>query len=427
MHSFDINLKNISKLEGHTDLDVKVRKGKVKECKLRIVEHKRFIEHSVLNKSYQVAPQITSRICGTCSIAHLLATIEAIEKAFNVKVSKQIIDLRKLLMYGLQLRDHALHLYIFSLPDIFGKDSILDFSEDDKTEHELVHDCFDVKATGNNLCNWIGGRAVHSPYPVVGGFTKFPDLSEKNKIISQLKSVRKKVLKLIDIFYKCPFKSFKETKFISLVTPDFSYLEGYISGPNDEIIKEKDYAKHLVEKVKPYTQAEQFTFGKDSYMVGALARMNNNRNCLNKKTKKDVKKYLGLFPSENIFDNNVAQAIEMLHCIDQSVDMLKSIKIKPEKLKKIVPKKSEGVGVVEAPRGTLYHHYKFDKEGKITYSEIIVPTGQNQINIESDIKEMIENNLDMDKKKLSFEIEKLIRAYDICSSCATHFLKINWK
>ena len=155
MHSFDINMENISKMEGHAKLDVRVRDGKVEDVRLQIMESQRFYEQAVRGQPIATAPQLMSRICGTCSIAHITCCIEAIEKAAGIKPTEQSSIMKKLATYGLMIRDHALHLYFFSLPDLVGKDSILDFDENDKKEHKLLHDSFDVKRAGNSLSTLV--------------------------------------------------------------------------------------------------------------------------------------------------------------------------------------------------------------------------------------------------------------------------------
>jgi len=125
--SFDINIENLSKIEGHTNLDVAVRDGKVVSAKLQIDENKRFFTSAAIGKPAIAVNQLVSRICGTCSIAHLLCSIKCVENAFGVQPSEQTMKLRDLLYYGLQIRDHAMHLYLFCLPDLFGKDSVLEF------------------------------------------------------------------------------------------------------------------------------------------------------------------------------------------------------------------------------------------------------------------------------------------------------------
>jgi len=427
MHKFDITIENLSKIEGHTDLDVRVRKNKVQYVRLKISENKRFYTQAIRGKPAVTAPHLMARICGTCSIAHHLCCIQAIENAMGIKPSEQTILLRKLAMFGLHLRDHALHCYMFSLPDIIGKDSILDFDENDPKEHRLIHQCFDVKAAGNALSTMIAGRAVHGPFLNVGGFTQVPDKKQINSVIRELLGVRSAVLDLIDIFMPEKFDFTRETEYVCLTNPDYNfYIGDHICTSELKCVPWQKYGEHLEHHVMPYSQASGYKFEGQTYMVGALSRVNLNEAYLHKNTRRDTKKALELFPSNNVFHNNLAQAIEMLHCIDASVDILKKAKFKPEKPMAVKPKAGKGVGVVEAPRGTLYYLVKVDKNGVIKHGDIVVPTGQNQINIELDIKALVEAHLSWPKKKLQSEIEKLIRAYDPCMSCASHFLKINW-
>ena len=139
---------------------------------------------------------------------------------------------------------------------------------------------------------------------------------------------------------------------------------------------------------------------------------------------------MDLFPSENIYHNNLAQAIEILHAIDASLEIIDSFTtINEEKPVRIIPKQSLGIGVIEAPRGTLYHKYDIDSAGIVKKAEIIVPTGQNQVLMEKGIYEQTEKLLleDAGKEKIIDEAEKLIRAFDPCMSCASHFLQVKWK
>ena len=162
-------------------------------------------------------------------------------------------------------------------------------------------------------------------------------------------------------------------------------------------------------------------------MVGALARMNLAKDRLHPKTRDMLGETLNILPSTDIFRNNLAQAIEILHSIDDSIYILTNKKFEPEPAIKPVYKDSVGIGVIEAPRGTLYHKVHVGADGMVKEGEIIVPTGQNQINIEEDIHRLVEELVpNMEKEKIAFEIEKLIRAYDPCMSCASHFLKVNW-
>lgn len=427
MHSrdFEISIRDLSKIEGHASLGLKVKDNKVKDVKLMIGENKRFFTRAVLGKPFNSVPSMVSRICGTCSIAHLTACNEAIEKALGAKPSKQSLLLRKLLLNGLMVRDHAMHLYLFVLPDVFGLDSVMELAEKNKA---LVHEAFHVKGAGNRLCTLIGGRAIHPVFSQIGGFSVIPKKEETSKTLKELKENREAVLNLIDLLLGWPEEFHRKTNFVAITNKDFNFLEGRIKTSSGLTIEEKDYWNHLHRVVLPYSQATAFEFESKDYMVGALARINLNKESLNKETRKDCGKALKEFPSTNVFHNNLAQAIEMLHCIDSSIELLEANEFRQEKIPPVKIKACKGVGVIEAPRGTLYYKVELDGKGIVKDANLVIPTAQNQINLQDDIRLLVQNNLDEGKPRefIQHEIEKLVRAYDPCMSCATHFLKINW-
>ena len=436
MHKFDLELKNISKIEGHTHMSIKAVGGKVVECKLKISENKRFFTQAVVGLGFDKVPTTMSRICGTCSSAHVLCSIEAIEKGFGVKVTEQTRRLRNLLVNASHLRDHAMHLYFFVLPDVFGVDSVLDFGEE---LHDWIHRGLDVKAAGNYLSTVVGGRAVHPPFAVVGGFSNFPSVDEIKEAVKKLEGCRKGIVDLVELLYKKrkDWVFNRRTNYVGLVNDDYSFLEGRIRTAMGSEIEEKDFGEHLNRVVLPYSHANAFEFESKEYLVGALARMNVNKDKLNAWTVKDLGKALDVFPSVNVFDNNLAQAIEMLSIVDNSLEMLK-VPIRPEDLVEVIGNRKQvtgdgkkirtGIGVMEAPRGTLYYRLDFDSAGKVVFCDLCIPTQQNIIHMENSIAAYVESLLrkKLDRGKISFEVEKMIRAYDPCMSCAAHFLEIDW-
>jgi len=154
--------------------------------------------------------------------------------------------------------------------------------------------------------------------------------------------------------------------------------------------------------------------------------MNLNKKSLHPDTKKDASKALSVFPSENIYHNNLAQAIEILNSIDRSIDMIETAEIKADPRPAVEYKLESGVGVIEAPRGTLYYMVSLKPDGTIGYGNLIIPTAQNEIIMNMDVKKLVESMLDQEKSVVELELEKLIRAYDPCMSCAAHFLKVEW-
>ncbi|MFH1509000.1 MAG: nickel-dependent hydrogenase large subunit [bacterium] len=430
MHTFDLSLGEITKVEGAASLDLSVKDNKVTSVKFKIDEHKRFYTQAMRGKMVMALPQLLARICGTCSNAHLLCSIESCENALGIEVSQQTNILRDLTMDGLMIRDHALHLYLFSMPDIFGKDNFLSFDEDDETEHQMLHDAFEIKAVGDGLAKLVSGRSVHAMFPTIGGFNNEVKKEDIAPIMEKLKKTRPAVLRLMEVFAEADFHLDRETQFMAIVGDnEFNYLRGKLKTSDGMEKDEKEFRDHLEHVVLPYSQASGYKYKGTSFMVGSMARINLAKELLEDETKKDAKKYLDMFPTTDIFQNNLAQAIEILNSIDHAIKVFATTEFKKEDLIKAEPPKEEtvGIGVIEAPRGTLYHKIVLQPDNKVKEGEIIVPTGQNQINIEQDIKTLVEKNLDkLDKDGMAMEIEKLIRAYDPCMSCGSHFLKVNW-
>lgn len=429
MHTFDLTMDNLTKVEGAASLEVRVKNNKVRHVHFKTTEYKRFFTQAMRGKPVTALPQLLARICGTCSNAHLLCSIEAAEKALAITPSAQTMLLRRLTMDGLMIRDHALHLYLFVLPDLYRKDAFLDFDEKDPEQHQLLHDGFEVKAAGNFLATLVAGRSVHATSPVVGGFVHFPDKKGIREAVQKLEAARPALLRLIRIFSQAPFHFKRETNFVALVPARgrYGFLQGQIQTSRGEKIAEEKFGEHFERVVLPYSQASAYQHKEASYMVGALSRLNLAKDLLYPETKKTLGETLDLFPSNDIFHNNLAQAIEILHALDEALAILKSQKFRAEPVIKKPPREETGVGVIEAPRGTLYHKIELGADGLVTGGEIVVPTGQNQINLEEDIFQLAQGLLPKTSKdKIAFEIEKLIRAYDPCMSCAAHFLKVEW-
>lgn len=418
------NIKEITKVEGAAGLEVFIENGKVKKVEFAIKEFKRFYTHALEGKPIAAVPQLLARICGTCSNAHLTASVEAVEKTLGIVPSEQTMILRTLSYHGLIIRDHALHLYLFCLPDIFGKDSLLGFDDDDPVQHQLLHDAFAIKAAGNHLAIAVVGRSVHAPFLTPGGFAKIPDQKAITEVIMELENIRPAVLRLIKVFADDPSSLIRKSNYASLRNAKFSYLEGDLWDMKGFVTNEAGYRDHLEHVVLPYSQASAYTWDGDTYRVGSIARLNINSSGLHPRTKFDAEKEIAFFPSNNIFHNNLAQAIEILHSVDESIDLLKQKTFVAEPPKKLALRAGVGVGLVEAPRGALYHKLEVNDKGIVIKGEVIVPTGQNQIAIELDLKKFIEEHMDMEEDRMKLECEKIIRAYDPCMSCAAHFLEL---
>jgi coenzyme F420-reducing hydrogenase alpha subunit len=256
-----------------------------------------------------------------------------------------------------------------------------------------------------------------------------PDQSKFTDLIARLEVVRPQVLRGIETFFEWDATLIRNTDYLALRNDRrFDFLEGDVVNSNRRRIPQSEFKNYLQYVQIPHSHAEGYRFSdtEEDYLVGALARMNLNSELLHPRTRDDVASYLSAFPSNNVYHNNLAQAIEVLQCVDDAIDILRALQLADEKPVRKPAQSGTGVGLIEAPRGLLYHMAKVNEEGVIEDYDVVVPTAQNQINIENDLKDYIGENLDKDDETLRMNAESIVRAYDPCMSCATNFLKIDW-
>ncbi|HJQ28230.1 MAG TPA: Ni/Fe hydrogenase subunit alpha [Rubrobacter sp.] len=425
----NIGIDAITKIEGNAGLKVTIEDDAVKDLRFIISDYRRFFTTAVKGRRMVAVPSFLSRICGTCSVAHLFASLMAIEGAQGIEVTEQTKALRRLAYDGLMIRDHALHLYFFVLPDVLGVDSILDVSDDPRDQaHTLLHDSFDIKRLGTEISNATVGAAIHAPWPTVGGSLRRPDPANFPDLIARLEAIRPRVLRGIETFLGWDANLVRNTDYLALRNDSrFDFLEGDVVNSNGRRISSSEFTNYLSYVQIPHSHAEGYRFSDtgEDYLVGALARINLNRDLLHPRTSDDAASAISAFPSNNVYHNNLAQAIEILQCVDDAMDILRTLRVADEKPVRPPAKAGTGVGVIEAPRGLLYHMAKVSEEGLIEDYDVIVPTAQNQINIENDLRDYFNENLNEDEETLRLNAESIVRAYDPCMSCATNFLKID--
>lgn len=421
-----IKLNHICKIEGHANLDLEIEGNTIKKCHLEAVEGSRFFEGIVLDRVYDDVTEIVSRICGICSVGHTVTSLKAIENAFSINVTQQTEILRELMSIGERIRSHATHLYFLCLPDYAGYSSAIEMAP--KYKKEILRALSLIKL-GNKLVTYIGGREMHPFKSVVGGFTKSISSSEKAELIALLKTGMDDSIKTFDLFNKLPYPSFtRDRENISLRQIDgFPLLTGTIVSDKGVNTTSDKYNLYLKENFNLYSTSKFALKDNKEFMVGALPRVNNNSKLLSGTVTRLLKKSRIRFPSKNPFHNIICQAIELVHWVEHAKDLLEKTEFFNEQPIEFETKKSIGIAATEVPRGILYHHYEFDKAGKVTKCNIITPTVQNLKTMEKDIKEFVPSLLHKKKDEIIMDIEKLIRAYDPCFSCSTHFLKVNWK
>ncbi len=428
-----ITLNHVTKVEGHAEVDVSIKDGKIEYAHVHSVEGARYFEGLIKGRKYDEVTLITSRICGICSCGHTIASIKAIESALGITPSHQSELQRELITIGERIRSHASHIYFFSLPDYLGYESAIAMAKD---YNQQIKDCLEIVKVGNDLVELIGGRDMHPYVPVAGGFTITKPQEEYNRILTELKEIIPRVKDTIKLFasLKVPQYQKEDTVFFSIENHDsFPLLTGDLITNTGIRFKKENYLDFLKEYFHEGSTAKFASIEGKEFMTGALARINNSFDRLSPSTKQIINELNINLPSKNLFDNNLAQALEILHWLERGIEILENNKfVQEEPIKPQLGDKEEyrGVGVIEVPRGILFHDYTFNKEGYLVKANIITPTVQNladmEINIKTYLNEVLEINQEKTKEELQLEIEKMIRAFDPCFSCSTHFLKVNW-
>ncbi len=430
--NLDINIHHLTRVEGHGNIVVNMKEGQLERCELEIVEAPRYFEAMLKGRSFHETAIITSRICGICSLGHQIASLQATEDALGLNITEQTRLLRKLLTNGATLQSHILHVYFLVAPDLLNAPSVFPLVP---THKEVILRALRMKRLANDIGDIVSGRAVHPITPVPGGFTKIPTKQElieiKRRLIEEGIPDLKETVKTVSALAGEIPAFERETEYISLKNEnEYALYNGHIfssdSGPSDIY----EYKSMTNEHVVAHSTSKHCNHSRSSYMVGALARTNNNFDQL-LPIAKSAAESLGLKPQcYNPYMNNVAQVIEAAHVVEDSIAIIDTVLengLKDEKPNQKPTKYGSGVGATEVPRGILYHEYEYDKKGQIVSANCIIPTGQNLANIDDDMKKLIPEIIEKPKHSIEKHLEMLVRAYDPCISCSVHFLNIEFK
>ena len=430
MHK-SIVINRVCRVEGHGGIVVDIKDGKVVDVKMNIFEGPRFFESLVVGKTYdQVAP-ILMRICAICSATHTVASLMAVENAFGIEVSRQTRLLRELLVQGGNIESHALHLFCLVIPDLMHHQSAVTLAADYPREVKMG---LELKKLGNTIQETIGGRAIHPVNSIVGGFGKLPteeqllDLKEQLEKGLEQSLATFRLVSSLDIPDLCGSPNTYAA--LSSDGPGYSLFGDKISLSTGDTKQISAYKDICCETVVPHSHAKHSRFKDDSFMVGALARIALNGKKLSGQAR-EAREKLGIdWFSGNPFHNNVAQAIELIYSIENAIEIIDELLttgLKREKPVEITTGPGAGTGAVEAPRGTLYHSYRFDEAGRLAEADIVTPTAQNLANIEKDLRVCVESSIHESNEFITSKLEMVVRAYDPCISCAVHLLEVNFK
>jgi sulfhydrogenase subunit alpha len=430
MHE-SIVINRVCRVEGHGGIVVDIKDGNVSDVKMNIFEGPRFFESLVVGKTYdQVAP-ILMRICAICSASHTVASLMAVENAFGIEVSRQTQLLRELLVQGGNIESHALHLFCLVIPDLMHHPSAVTLAADYPREVKMG---LELKKLGNTIQETIGGRAIHSVNAVVGGFGKLPTKEQLLDLKEQLEKGLEQGLASFRLVSSLDIPDFCVSPNIYAVLsnndPGYSLFGDKIILSTGNTKQVSAYKDICCEMVVPHSHAKHSRFNNDPFMVGALARIALNGKKLSGQAREAQEK-LGIdWFSGNPFHNNVAQAIELIYSIENAIEIIDELLtagLEMEKPVDITTGPGTGTGAVEAPRGTLYHSYRFDEAGRLAEADIITPTAQNLANLEKDLRVCVESSIHESNESITSKLEMVVRAYDPCISCSVHLLEVNFK
>lgn len=427
--TYTIQVDHVTRVEGHGSIRISTRDGRVEELTLSIVEAHRFFETFTDGMLPHEIPWIVGRICGICCVGHQLAASKAVESALGLPVSVQSQRLRKLLNESQFLQSHLLHVYFLAVPDYVGVPSVLPLI---KTHPEVVRRALELKHLANDFTAVIGGRALHPMSNTLRGWRKLPDLDALEGIRERLIAALPELDATVGIVKSLKIPDFeRETEYVSLRHPDeYALYDGDIySSDSGETVPVSDYRSVTNEFTVPQSTAKWARWHRESYMVGALARVNNNYSQLHPVAQEAAER-LGLRPPcYNPYMNNVAQVVEIVHCAHNSLAMLEQVLEEGLEEEDIdyTPGPGQGVGAVEVPRGVLFHEYRFDHQGRCCDADAVIPTSQNINNIERDMKAFAPRMVaEMNRDEVTLHLEMLLRAYDPCISCSVHMLEVEF-
>lgn len=422
-----IRVHEVTRVEGHGNILIDMHKGRVREVWLQITEPPRFFEAMLVGRRYDEAQHIMSRICGICAVSHTCASLKAVEAAMGIKISRQALLLRRLAFSAEVIQSHILHIFFLVLPDCLGVGSIVPLMD---SHPEVARDGLELKKLANEICSIVAGRHIHpiSLYP--GGVAHTPRETELKRIREAIKNSFTRLDRTLELMLKLPVPELdKPREFISLKAKgEYAIYGGEPFSSKKYSLKTETYTKNIKEYIVSHSAAKHAKTKKGTFMVGALARINNNFRQLHPKAKNALKRARLKPPVNNPFLNNMAQLIECFNMAEDAVriiDRLLADGVKNEPLGRPTTF-GRGIGIVEAPRGTLYHEYHINRDGMIDKAVCIIPTAQNLRSIEADLKHLVPMIIDKSKEEIRKTIEMLVRAYDPCISCSTHYMDVRF-
>ena len=424
MSAKSVKVDVLARVEGEGGFHVKIREQQVQAAAVKIFEPPRFFEAFLRGRKFSEAPDITARICGICPVAYQMSACQAVEDAFGVQIDPGIRDLRRLLYCGEWIESHALHIYMLHAPDFLGYEDVIQMAKD---HPEAVQRGLRLKKIGNRLMTIVGGREIHPINVRVGGFYRAPDKRALLELEDELKWARDAAVETAQWASGFTFPEFeRDYEFVALHNPpEYPIQEGRLKSNRGLEIAVSEYEQHFAEDQVQHSNAlHSSDVDHGAYFVGPLARYNLNFEFLSALAQETAKESGLGRECRNPFQGILVRAVELVYACEEALRIIRGYEVPERPFVEVVPRVDTGHGCTEAPRGILYHKYRFDERGLILSAKIVPPTSQNLRTIEEDLVEFVSSRLHLPKDRLQWQCEQAVRNYDPCISCATHAIKV---
>ncbi|MDL2334750.1 MAG: nickel-dependent hydrogenase large subunit [Chloroflexota bacterium] len=420
------NVGQLTRVEGEGSLTLRVRNGAVVQAHLGIFEAPRYFERLVVGRTPDEVIDIVARICGICPVAYQMSAVHAFEALFGVTVDPQIRALRRLFYCGEWIESHALHIYLLHAPDFLGYPSAIELARDHRG---LVEQALKLKRTGNQLVARLGARPIHPLTVRVGGFSRAPtrpELLALRPALDEAFDIAQATVDLVSGLNAPDFK--REPRLVALRHPhEYPMNEGRIVSTDGLDIAIGSWRGAFAEDQVAWSNALQArTQAGEVYQLGPASRVTLNAARLHPLAAEALRRS-GLAEEIRInpYWSIAARAVELVHAVAEARDIIDSYVPPVRPFVPWQPRAGSAGWATEAPRGLLFHHYEIDERGLVASAQIVPPTSQNQAAIEADLTAFAPSVLGLPHAEATLRLEQLIRSYDPCISCATHFLDVH--
>ncbi len=370
-------------------------------------------------------PDIVPRICGICPVAYQMSAVHGLERLFQTELPQGTHELRRLLYLGEWIESHALHVHLLAAPDFLGYESAFTMAAHERPALERG---LRIKRLGNDLMAVIGGREIHPISPRVGGFSKTPPPRELEAFLPRLEQAAEDILGVAAWVASFPNPALpRPAVLMAMVNPDeYPITEGGLATTSGLAFDATTFEDHVEELQVPHSNAlHARLIGAGSFAVGPLARINLNRERLTPLAIEAQAITQLALPTPDPFASMASRVVEMALAVEESMRIIRHYQRPEPPAADVVPRAGRATWTTEAPRGVLYHRYDVDAEGMIREAKIVPPTSQNLRHMEEDLRLFVPTVLDRSDEELARLCEMVVRNYDPCISCATHFLRLD--